>query len=995
MKRAAKPTHHPWRNRGWVAAIFVLGVTTTLGAVWLAHQRRLAFFAEELANAGRDVASDLATEANAAGSAVEALAAFVENFPDINQDSFAAFVARTAAKWPGFHAALWQPAVTRERRAAFEATMRATGFAGFRILEQRVDGALVPAGDRSLHLPVLLFSAPDGANAPVGLDLAPDPIVMASKWQALEQGTPATSSFLVIPGRAGERDETNVGFTISAAVVAPGSGALRDRLRGFVSATFLVAPMVRAATAGRDVAALRISLLEGLANTPRGVAWQSPASTSPATPELAPRVERIAVPLRSWMVEFTATTDFLRGPMAQFPAYVVAAGLTGTIGLTLLLAHRARERRQRRLVEQERHDAEFKFHDVVENMAGAVTVFAAVDQGARFVIRVLNASAAAWATADGGELVGGPLEEVFGRELHGQLHEAMRRVWVSGQAEKLPPLSRVSAGVLRWFACNLFRLTSGEVVAVCNDLTFQKEIEAELRQARAELELALDSSRVGLWSWERPVGRVRLDARAGDILDVGASESVAHSDLTERIHAEDLPRLEAQATASMAQRREFEMEIRCARRDGSWRRLCLRARPVNGADGEVRQIVGCVWDVTDRRQAEEHEQRVLRLESVATLAGGVAHDLNNALVPITVGLDLLRLRLGDDTESAETLLSMTESTRNATAIVRQLAGLTLGRIGREAAAQPRLILDGLREQWRALLPRAITLTIEPAPGELPTVRADAAQVQQVLLNLATNAREAMRDGGRLTVRCEVVVVGPSQRTEFPELAAGRFVAFSVHDTGPGIPECIRDRIFDPFFTTKDTGRGAGMGLATVQAIVRARRGAIRFETGRDRGTTFTVYLPAAGEKVMQPVTVPKTESRPAASLRGRCVLLVDDESIVREVAVRVLEKAGVRVLVGRDGREAVDLFSRHSSEIDAVILDLLMPGIDGATACAAIRGIRADIPVLGASGYAAESVLEQASAAGFTAFLRKPYTMDGLIEALRGVLRPLMAATNS
>jgi signal transduction histidine kinase len=453
---------------------------------------------------------------------------------------------------------------------------------------------------------------------------------------------------------------------------------------------------------------------------------------------------------------------------------------------------------------------------------------------------------------------------------------------------------------------------------------------------------------------------------------------------------EDHERVCGEARAAIAQGREFETEVRFTARDGSWRRLCLRARPTRGADGEVRQLVGCVWDATQRRNEEESRQQRQRFESVATLAGGIAHDLNNALAPLSMGLDLLRLRLGGDTESVETLQSMAASTRRAATIVKQLSGLARGGSEVTVAAQPRRILETLREQLQDSFPPGIAVRVRVPDDDLPHVQGGARPMHQVLLSLCVNAREAMRASGTLTVESRVIHVGPAQRVEYPELTQGAYVAFVVQDTGPGIPEAIRSRVFDPFFSTKENGRAAGLGLATALSIVRSFRGTIRFDTREGEGTRFSVFVPVAPERVrVSGAAAPGGGgvAMPGVTLRGRTVLLADDEPMVREVARRVLASAGMKVLVAADGREAIDLFTAHADAIDVVVLDLVMPGVDGPTAGAEIRRRRPEVPLLGASGYATDQALEQARAAGFTSFLPKPYTMDGLLDALRAILR--------
>jgi nitrogen-specific signal transduction histidine kinase/CheY-like chemotaxis protein len=397
--------------------------------------------------------------------------------------------------------------------------------------------------------------------------------------------------------------------------------------------------------------------------------------------------------------------------------------------------------------------------------------------------------------------------------------------------------------------------------------------------------------------------------------------------------------------------------------------------------------VGCTWDVTERVRTEEHRQRAQRLASVGTLAGGMAHDLNNALAPIAMGLDLLVRHGRPDARASETIATMVESVRRAAAIVAQLVTFTRGGDGRAVATPVQRALDELRAVLEETFPESIRIRIDAASAALPLVRIDFAQLQHVLLNLCVNARDAMPRGGSLEITCEAIDIDAArQAAAYPELKPGMHVAVHVADTGGGIAPEIRDCIFDPFFTTKPVGHGSGLGLSTALGVVRAQGGAIRFESREGAGTRFTVLLPAAdaGDKPIPPAgeMAGASEVTPPRSLRGSTVLVVDDEPAVREVVRRGLEMEGVRVLVASDGAEAVAMFARCREVIDVVLMDLLMPVMNGAMATAAIRRVRADAIVIAASGYATDAVVNEARKLGVSGFLTKPYEMAALLAAL-------------
>ncbi|MCA9084942.1 MAG: CHASE3 domain-containing protein [Planctomycetaceae bacterium] len=383
-------------------------------------------------------------------------------------------------------------------------------------------------------------------------------------------------------------------------------------------------------------------------------------------------------------------------------------------------------------------------------------------------------------------------------------------------------------------------------------------------------------------------------------------------------------------------------------------------------------------DVTEEKKRQQVERRSQRLESIGTLASGIAHDLNNVLTPITMGVKLLKRPLGDEQRSS-LIETITASAERGAGMVRQLLSFAGGTAG------PREVLDiaDLIDETRSILVHTLPKTISVAvsvPDSLWPVFGDVTELSQVLMNLAINARDAMPQGGTLTFAAENVLMS-GQESENTGLRDGRYVKVSVIDTGHGISPEVIERIFDPFFTTKEQGKGTGLGLATCMGIVTSHGGnmAVRSEPGQK--TEFSLYLPSQQTPTTQhPPVAPST----LPEGRGQTILLIDDEESILQVARAILESHGYLVLESTNGQTAIETFASNIRGIDAVVVDMMMPGVGGAEVMKEIRRLRSDILIVATSGLRKPEPGRQ-TIDGSDAFLPKPYTDSQLLQVLEEV----------
>ncbi len=448
----------------------------------------------------------------------------------------------------------------------------------------------------------------------------------------------------------------------------------------------------------------------------------------------------------------------------------------------------------------------------------------------------------------------------------------------------------------------------------------------------------------------------------------------------EAIHPDDRARIR-HATETKLARGDYDETYRILRPDGGVRWIHDRAFPVRNPAGEALRIVGAAEDTTERQRHERLALRAQRLESIGTLAGGIAHDLNNALAPIMMSGQLLRMQYPGESQALDMIEA---SSRRAADMVRQLLTFAKGAEGERVSLQPGHLVKEMQKIMKGSFPKNIQLVIK-CPAQLPTVLGDATQLHQVLLNLCVNARDAMPRGGTLTLAAEHREVDAGPASSGPDAKPGAYVALSVRDTGTGIPPEILDRIFDPFFTTKGPDQGTGLGLSTVMGIVKGHGGFLQVQSQPGDGSTFTAYLPAdrAGSQ-----TERTTKAAEVFHGKGEAILFVDDEVAVRETARTVLRRLHFEPLIASDGTDGLMQAAQHRTEVRAIITDLHMPHMDGLAFVRALRRMLPDVPIVVASGRMEDALAEEFKTLGVTTRLDKPFTEVQLAEALKHLLAP-------
>jgi PAS domain S-box-containing protein len=402
---------------------------------------------------------------------------------------------------------------------------------------------------------------------------------------------------------------------------------------------------------------------------------------------------------------------------------------------------------------------------------------------------------------------------------------------------------------------------------------------------------------------------------------------------------------------------------------------------VRDKDGRPKSFLAINTDVTEKRRIEVQFMRAQRMESLGILAGGIAHDLNNILTPIMLSIDVLK-SMTVDSHQKSILETIELSARRGSDIVQQVLSFARGMEGQRIVIQPKYLLKDIEHIVNDTFPKDIRLELI-LPHDTWSIVGDPTQVQQVLLNLCVNARDAMPNGGALTIKTENCVADEHYVAMNHQAKLGSYVAISVTDVGIGIPPEISESIFEPFFTTKELGKGTGLGLSSVKAIVKNHGGFINVYSEVGRGSTFKVYLPAQTAPAETPQPVNKDDELPRGS--GQTILVVDDETSILSITSETLQAFGYNVVTAGNGAEAVAIYAQQKDQIAAILTDLSMPVMDGRATIYAMLKINPKAKIIAMSGMDESESVAKASTAGIKHFISKPYTAATLLKTLRAL----------
>jgi two-component system, cell cycle sensor histidine kinase and response regulator CckA len=516
------------------------------------------------------------------------------------------------------------------------------------------------------------------------------------------------------------------------------------------------------------------------------------------------------------------------------------------------------------------------------------------------------------------------------------------------------------------------------LISIGRDVTARMQVEAELRASEERYRALIENADILVSVYDRDGVCQFMNAKLASVFGDSPDRLVGRglADLHPGMAAEYTERI--RTVIDSETKMSFDDVVSFPLGD---RLLISNVRPIIGADGSAVAAQIISHDVTEVRKLEEQRAQMQRIEAVGKLAGGIAHDFNNLVTVISNTCDLVATKLDDDHAFAEDLREIRTASDRAAELTNQLLAFSRKQLVRPRTMSLNMVVRENEEMLRLVLGEDVDLVVKVDPG-LPNTRFDPGQAERILLQLAGNARDAMPDGGRLTIETASVELDDSYHEHHPYTAPGPYVMLEVNDTGRGMDNDTRTQVFEPFFTTKKIGQGPGLGLSTVYGIVKQLGGSVEIDSETGRGTSVKIYLPVdAGEAERE--TEPTTAEPPTAQ---RTVLLVEDEASVRRIAHRILEKLGYRVLVGTNGKDALRVAEAHSGAIDLVLSDVLMPEMSGRECVERLSEIRPGLKVIYMSGYTESAIADQGVLDEGTEFLQKPFSIDTLAAAVRRVL---------
>ncbi len=609
-------------------------------------------------------------------------------------------------------------------------------------------------------------------------------------------------------------------------------------------------------------------------------------------------------------------------------------------------------------------------------------------------------------------------EQVVGRRIK-EILPIVEQAWLDRYGEVVRTgttmhFEEYSASLDKWFEVYANPMSGNRFTAVFTDITERKRAEEALRKAHDELdarvqertaELSEANKKLLAEIGERKQAEEKIREQA-TLLD-NAQEAVGVRSLEHRLiywnkgaqrlygwtaeeaigknpveflfkDKEEPPQL-IESKRVVLEKGEWKGELHEVTKDGReviveshWTLIC-------DSEGKPKSILVVNTDITEKKMFEAHLLRAQRMESIGILAGGIAHNLNNMLTPMMMSLHMLKKKFKDE-QSQKLLTILEKDSQRGADLIKQVLSFSRGVEGERIPLQVAHIIAEIEKIAKETFPRNIEIRTD-IQKDLFTISGDATQLHQVIMNLCVNARDAMPDGGTLSISAENFSIDETYARMHTEAKVGSYVVIVVSDTGIGIPPKILDRIFEPFFTTKEFGKGTGLGLSTALAIVKSHGGFINVYSEVGKGTKFRVYLPAIKTEI-QNVEEQQLE---LLTGNGELVLVAEDEDSVREVTVSTLEKYGYNVLAANDGADAVTLFAQNKGKVEVILMDLMMPIMDGHASIRAIRKINPEVKIIAVSGLAEKDRL--AKVADYTnAFLPKPYTAEKLLKTIHEVL---------
>jgi two-component system cell cycle sensor histidine kinase/response regulator CckA len=631
---------------------------------------------------------------------------------------------------------------------------------------------------------------------------------------------------------------------------------------------------------------------------------------------------------------------------------------------------------ERKQAEEALRESEERLSAMFEHMVSGVAIYESVDNGEDFVFRAFNSAAEKITRISRNEALGNRLLDLFPHMDKSGLLGGLYRVWKTGQEEHLPPFYYKDAIREGWRENRIYKLPSGEIVALFDDVTEHKQAEEALRESEEKYRLLVENAGDAIFIAQDEV--LKFANPKTEQMSGYSKEELAKMSFVHLIHPEDREMvIDRHRRRLTGEKFPGTYSFRITNRDNEEVWVELNAVLIRW-EGKPATL-NFLRDITQQKKLEAQLRQMQRMEAIGTLGGGVAHDFNNLLMGIQGRTSLMLMDKDSSHPDFEHLKGIEDYVKSAANLTKQLLGFARGG---KYEVKPTDINALIKKTSKMFGRTKKEIKIHGKyQKDVWTIESDQGQIEQVLMNLYVNAWQAMPGGGELYLQTENVTLGEDYVKPF-KIEPGKYVKISVTDTGVGMDEATRQRIFDPFFTTKEMGRGTGLGLASAYGIIKNHGGFINVYSKKGEGTAFNIYLPAS----VSEVGGRRTEVSEDVIHGHETVLLVDDEDMIIDVGEKLLQKLGYEVLIARSGKEATEIYEKNKDKIDMVILDMIMPDMSGGDTFDRLREITPDIKVLLSTGYSIDGQATEILNRGCNGFIQKPFNMKQLSGKLREIL---------
>ena len=627
-------------------------------------------------------------------------------------------------------------------------------------------------------------------------------------------------------------------------------------------------------------------------------------------------------------------------------------------------------------------ESEEKFRDLFAHMNSGVAVYEPVNNGEDFICKDLNRAGEQMEKVARGEIIGKSVLEIFPYVKDSGLFDVIRRVWKTGRPERHSTVMYEDEKITAWKDYFIYKLPAGQIVTIYSDETGRKQAEEALRESENRMKALLAASPLGIalfinrkldWANERFYKLAGYEQ--GSLVGRDARVLYASDEEYERVGRELYAGTDKSGTG--------EIETKWIRQDGKIIDCRLRACSLDRNNPSRGQIVTAA-DISEAKQLAAEFQQAQKMEAIGILAGGVAHDFNNILTTIIGNAGLALMEAEKDGPLRKEIEAIRTAGERAASLTRQLLAFSRKQIIRPEILDLNKILTEMEKMLARLIGEDVELLMVPGPA-LWQVKADPGQMEQVIMNLVVNARDAMPEGGKLTVETANADLDENyfRNHGLREEKPGGYVMLAVSDSGTGMDKETQSHIFEPFFTTKERGKGTGLGLSTVYGIVKQNNGFIRVYSEPGQGSAFKVYLPKAKgdegseEKDRHPVTGPGG---------SETVLIVEDDDSLRKLLQNTLQQYGYKVLEAENGEGALKVSEAYVGSIDLLITDVVMPKLGGKETAERLQSLHPRMKVLYMSGYTDNAIVHHGVLGTGLNFLQKPFSPEALLRKVREIM---------